>query len=140
MSDVLDPYVFGDEDENEERHGHHRPTDRHKSHGADRNKAHNDNGKTGAAAKGDERDEEEEEEEEEIDGLFIAFPFTTQMYQPEAYRGSDPEWKDYIVFSKNRELQRDLRGELYVFSQRRRKFLTLPRKHSEDCHQETWCG
>lgn len=55
---------------------------------------------------------EDEEEEDEEDGfLFIPFPGTTKELKPRPYRGSDPEWQEFIKFSKDQGLAKSVRGE-----------------------------
>lgn len=58
---------------------------------------------------------EDEEGEEEETGLFIPFPGTTKQLKPKPYRGSDPEWQEFINFSKDKELARKVRDELAAF-------------------------
>ncbi|KAL5611671.1 hypothetical protein BROUX41_000751 [Berkeleyomyces rouxiae] len=112
-TDLLDPYIFDDDEENDEpgRHNHtHNHNHRHsKSQSPEKHKDKLDP-QSGDQSKN--LDHGDEEEEQEIEGFFVAFPFTTQVYQPEPYRGSDPEWKEYIKFSKNKELQKELRDDL----------------------------
>lgn len=56
----------------------------------------------------------QEEDEEEI-GFFIPFLGTTKMVQPGPYSGSDPEWQEFIKFSKDKELGEKVRGMLLLF-------------------------
>jgi hypothetical protein len=52
-----------------------------------------------------------EEEEEELEKpLFIPFPGTTKQLKPVPYKGSDPEWKEFIKFSKDQNLAKKVRG------------------------------
>jgi hypothetical protein len=55
---------------------------------------------------------EDEFDEEDEDPLFIPFPGTTKQKKPEPYRGSDPEWQEFIKFSKDQALAKSVRGEL----------------------------
>lgn len=56
-------------------------------------------------------DEETRKElEEQGDSIFIPFPGTTKQIQPPPYRGSDPEWQEYIKFSKDPALGKRVRG------------------------------
>lgn len=57
----------------------------------------------------------QEEEEEEI-GFFIPFLGTTKMVQPGPYSGSDPEWQQFIKFSKDKELGEKVRGMLPFYT------------------------
>jgi hypothetical protein len=50
------------------------------------------------------------EEELEEGGLFIPFPGTTKQLKPSPYRGSDPEWQEFIKFSKDQGLAKSVRG------------------------------
>jgi hypothetical protein len=54
---------------------------------------------------------EKELEEEEEKPLFIPFPGTTKQLKPQPYRGSDPEWQEFIKFSKDQELAKSVRGQ-----------------------------
>jgi hypothetical protein len=49
-------------------------------------------------------------DEEEEKPFFIPFPGTTKVVKPLPYRGSDPEWQEYIKFSKDPNLQKRIRG------------------------------
>jgi hypothetical protein len=53
-------------------------------------------------------DEEEEGDENSI--LFIPFPGTTKAVTPKPYKGSDPEWQEYIKISKDTELGKRIRS------------------------------
>lgn len=57
----------------------------------------------------------EEELEEERKPLFIPFPLTTQQLQPQPYRGSDPEWQEFIKFSKDQGAAKRVRDDLAKF-------------------------
>ncbi len=62
-------------------------------------------------------DEETKKElEEHNEPLFIPFPGTTKLVQPPPYRGSDPEWQEYLRFSKNPALGKRARGRLQLAS------------------------
>jgi hypothetical protein len=50
------------------------------------------------------------EELEEDKPIFIPFPGTTKELKPKPYRGTDPEWKEFVKFSKDRPLQDRVRG------------------------------
>ncbi|KAF9872566.1 hypothetical protein CkaCkLH20_10063 [Colletotrichum karsti] len=54
----------------------------------------------------------DEEMEEETEPWFIPFPFTTKQVSQPPYKGSDPEWQQYVKISKNKELQNHIRGDL----------------------------
>jgi hypothetical protein len=53
-----------------------------------------------------------ESELEEIDEkpLFIPFPGTTKQIPTRPYKGSDPEWQEFVKFSKNPELGKSVRS------------------------------
>jgi hypothetical protein len=55
----------------------------------------------------------------ELDALddldtFFPLPLTTRTIQPPPYSGQDPEWHEYIKISKNKALQKQIRGETIV--------------------------
>lgn len=53
-------------------------------------------------------DEEDEEEDEELVGLFF-LPLTWPKKMPRMfYKGSDPEWQEYIKFNKDKAKQKDI--------------------------------
>ena len=54
---------------------------------------------------------EKELEEDEEKPLFIPFPGTTKQLKSQPYRGSDPEWQEFIKFSKDQELAKSVRGQ-----------------------------
>lgn len=58
--------------------------------------------------------EKEKKELEEMDDepLFIPFPLTIQQKLPVPYKGSDPEWLEFIKFSKDPELGKRIRDQL----------------------------
>ena len=58
----------------------------------------------------DMKDLTEEEIEEIHKPMFIPFPGTTKQLKPKAYRGSDPEWQEFIKFSKDQKLAQKVRG------------------------------
>lgn len=49
-------------------------------------------------------------EEEELEPFFIPFPGTIRQKTPRPYRGSDPEWQEFIKFSKDPSLGKRVRG------------------------------
>lgn len=53
---------------------------------------------------------EDEEDEEEFKSFFIPFPGTTKQLKPIPYKGSDPEWQEFIKFSKDQKLAQNVRG------------------------------
>ncbi|KUJ08902.1 uncharacterized protein LY89DRAFT_599142 [Mollisia scopiformis] len=59
----------------------------------------------------------EEEDEEEEKPFFIPFPGTTRQLKPVPYKGSDPEWQEFIKFSKDQKLAQKVREELADFVQ-----------------------
>ena len=54
----------------------------------------------------------EEEDEEELEPIFIPLPFTTRQIDPPPYSGKDPEWREFIKASKDKDLQKKLRDNL----------------------------
>jgi hypothetical protein len=51
------------------------------------------------------------EEEDDEEGMFI--PFTWPKEQPRTYyKGSDPEWKEFIKFAKNKTMHKDVQSKL----------------------------
>ncbi|CAG8953077.1 hypothetical protein HYFRA_00003272 [Hymenoscyphus fraxineus] len=59
-----------------------------------------------------------EPEEEDNKALFIPFPGTAKEVKPPPYRGTDPEWQEFIKFSKDRPLQDRVRDELAQYVRR----------------------
>lgn len=58
---------------------------------------------------------EEEIDDEEEARIFLPFPLTTKQLQPRPYRGSDPEWQEYIRFSKDQAQGKRVREQLANF-------------------------
>lgn len=54
----------------------------------------------------------DEESEEEPTSIFIPFPGTTKQLPITPYRGSDPEWQEFINFSKDQAAGKKVRGGL----------------------------
>lgn len=52
------------------------------------------------------------QEDEEEGSIFIPFPGTTKQMQPKPYRGSDPEWQEFLKFSADKALAQRTRGGL----------------------------
>jgi hypothetical protein len=44
--------------------------------------------------------------------MYFTLPFSTQKVAPPPYRGSDPEWKMFARFSRDKELQKSVRHSL----------------------------
>jgi hypothetical protein len=55
--------------------------------------------------------DEQTKKEIEEETLFIPFPGTTKQLKPRPYRGSDPEWQEYIKFTKDQALGKRVRGQ-----------------------------
>lgn len=55
--------------------------------------------------------EETDTEGEEEKPFFIPFPGTTKQLQPQPYRGGDPEWQEFIKFSKDQTQAKRVRGQ-----------------------------
>lgn len=53
-----------------------------------------------------------EEEEDMSEPLFIPVLGTTHLQPPRPYRGSDPEWQEFVKFSKDVPLQNHVRQDL----------------------------
>lgn len=51
-----------------------------------------------------------EELEEDLKPFFIPFPGTTKQLKPVPYKGSDPEWQEFIKFSKDPKQAQRVRG------------------------------
>ncbi|KAJ0275597.1 hypothetical protein COL940_008719 [Colletotrichum noveboracense] len=51
----------------------------------------------------------DEEMDEETEPWFIPFPFTTKQVSQPPYKGTDPEWRQYVRISKDKELQNHIR-------------------------------
>ena len=47
----------------------------------------------------------EQSDDERTPLLFLPFPFTTETIEQPPYRGSDPEWKEFLAVNKSPELQ-----------------------------------
>lgn len=56
----------------------------------------------------------DDEGDEEDGSFFIPFPGTTKQLEPKPYRGSDPEWQEYIKFSQDQDLAKRVRGQYSV--------------------------
>ncbi|OLN81497.1 hypothetical protein CCHL11_10311 [Colletotrichum chlorophyti] len=54
----------------------------------------------------------DDEMEEETEPWFIPFPFTTKQVAQPPYKGTDPEWQQYVRISKDKELQKRIRSDL----------------------------
>lgn len=55
-----------------------------------------------------------EETEEVEEGLFIPFPGTVKETKRKPYRGSDPEWQEFVKFSKDGKEQTKVRGRWQI--------------------------
>lgn len=64
------------------------------------------------AAKGLEglEDQMEKEEEEGDDVIFIPLLGTTKEIPPKPYRGTDPEWQEFVTLSKDAKLMARIKG------------------------------
>lgn len=55
--------------------------------------------------------EELDKEMDDVDNsIFIAFPFTTKQINSRPYTGSDPEWLQFGVISKDKRLMKKIRS------------------------------
>jgi hypothetical protein len=50
----------------------------------------------------------QEELDEEVEPLFIAMPFSVKMHDSPPYRGTDPEWQEFIKISKDKALGKQI--------------------------------
>ena len=57
----------------------------------------------------------DEEELEEEDGFFIPFPGTTKPITQKPYRGTDPEWQQFLAISRDKKLITSLKGVYILF-------------------------
>lgn len=48
--------------------------------------------------------------EDDNDSFFLPFPGTIKQVQERPFRGSDPEWQEYVKFSKDAKLGKRVRG------------------------------
>ncbi|KAI0126977.1 hypothetical protein BJ170DRAFT_684548 [Xylariales sp. AK1849] len=55
---------------------------------------------------------QKEMDEEEGPTLFVPLPWTTRMVEPQPYKGTDPEWRNFAKFSRNQQLIADVKGTL----------------------------
>ncbi|RKF78719.1 hypothetical protein GcC1_053020 [Golovinomyces cichoracearum] len=53
-----------------------------------------------------------EESEEDTEPLFFPLPLTWREIKQDSYRGSDPEWQEFVKFSKQHDLAQQIRREL----------------------------
>ncbi|KAK3937507.1 hypothetical protein QBC46DRAFT_267321 [Diplogelasinospora grovesii] len=65
-----------------------------------------------ALEEAEKNDPTSQDELDELDSLFIPFPLTTRMLEPQPYSGSDPEWREFIKIAKNKELQTKIRQDI----------------------------
>ncbi|EFQ33646.1 uncharacterized protein GLRG_08575 [Colletotrichum graminicola M1.001] len=54
----------------------------------------------------------DEEMDEEAEPWFIPFPFTTKSVDQPPYKGSDPEWEQFLKISRDKETQLQMRSQL----------------------------
>ncbi|KAF4125018.1 hypothetical protein GMORB2_3857 [Geosmithia morbida] len=62
---------------------------------------------------------EDEMDEEEEPLLFLPFPFTTKQIAQPPYRGSDPEWKEFVKVNKDEKRKKDIKRSLAETVRRR---------------------
>lgn len=81
----------------------------------------------------EELDNEESKEDSKAtedvdDSFFIPFPGTIKSVPQSPYRGSDPEWQEYIKFNTDLALQKKAKGtNRFIFNEQ-----------PADCEQRTW--
>lgn len=56
----------------------------------------------------EQHDDDDDEEDEEP--RFIPFPLTTIQHEPEPYTLDDPEWREFVRISRDKEFQKEMRG------------------------------
>jgi hypothetical protein len=50
-------------------------------------------------------------EQDFLDDVFIPFPLTTKRLAPQPYKGTDPEWQEFVRIAKDKDLQIKLKRE-----------------------------
>ncbi|KXH41013.1 hypothetical protein CNYM01_05489 [Colletotrichum nymphaeae SA-01] len=70
---------------------------------------------------------DEEIAEEEAEPWFIPFPFTTKSVNQPPYKGSDPEWQEFVKLSKQKGTQTQIRGDGLYWSTQPVDSLTVKR-------------
>lgn len=73
-------------------------------------------------------EELEDEEDEEDHSIFLPFPLTIKEIKPLPYKGTDPEWIEFVKFSKSQELNRSVRRGFRQFH--------LKSKYADDLAQQ----
>lgn len=58
-----------------------------------------------------EKEEMEREADERAPLLFLPCPFTTEAIAQPPYKGTDPEWKEFLSVNKDAELQDRMKGK-----------------------------
>lgn len=56
--------------------------------------------------------EEEDDDEEELEPLFLPILGTAKLLPPVPYSGTDPEWKAFVKFGREKEAGKKVRGRL----------------------------
>jgi hypothetical protein len=51
-------------------------------------------------------------EQDFLDDVFIPFPLTTKRLAPQPYKGTDPEWHEFVRIAKDKDLQTKLKQSL----------------------------
>jgi hypothetical protein len=54
-------------------------------------------------------DQTDEEEDEPI--LFLPFPFTTKKTASPPYKGTDPEWQEFLKLNKDPKKQKEIKSK-----------------------------
>lgn len=60
-----------------------------------------------------------DQDEEDDASLFLPFPGTIKKIKPAPYKGNDPEWLEFVKFSKSQELNVKVRGMYALLNLRR---------------------
>lgn len=61
--------------------------------------------------------EEEADDEDEEPILFMPFPFTTKTLPQPPYKGTDPEWQEFLKLNKDAKKQKEIKSETLTYSQ-----------------------
>ena len=64
--------------------------------------------------------EKQELAQEDEDGpdsiIFLPMPFSTMTVPQPLYKGSDPEWKEFVAFNKNKKAREDINRKFLIQS------------------------
>lgn len=54
---------------------------------------------------------EKEAKDDDEPIAFFAWPFSTHQEQSPPYKGSDPEWKEFVAINGDKKRQKEIRGQ-----------------------------